>query len=256
MDKSRDEKLLTVIDSSSVLWDKWSEALKTANKTDKDSIIKTGAGVFWNKHERLALKSIFIDKDLRAAKQNLYTCGRLDEFVIRRYDANIFEYGINHFSYAMLSDSPELIHAYSNLTYLGYEKMIQRGTATPLYILQCLVKEDWTEFERAMVYMKKKTVPRFKMELDMIFYEALANKDTGRVQSVLSELVSPKVHKVRNKFLELVNEFVSHPAIGYAKLAWMKGIQIEIDSRFIPKELLPIEPLNQYQTEYQFLKQL
>ena len=70
----------------------------------------------------------------------------------------------------------------------------------------------------------------------------------------INELLTPKRHIQRTKYMELVNEFISHPAIGYGKLAWLKGIKVEIDNQFIPKPLLPVAPNEIYSDEYEFLK--
>lgn len=51
-------------------------------------------------------------------------------------------------------------------------------------------------------------------------------------------------------------EYISTPALGYTKLAWLKGMEIEIDHPLIPKELLPCRPLEKYEDTYDFLKEL
>ena len=43
-------------------------------------------------------------------------------------------------------------------------------------------------------------------------------------------------------------------ATGLAKLAWIKGIEVEINHPLLPKELLPINPNKEYFIEYDFLK--
>ena len=107
-----------------------------------------------------------------------------------------------------------------------------------------------------MVIMKTKTVPKLKMELDALFYEALAEKNQNKIESILSEFLSPSMHKMRNRNFGLTNELISHPALGYAKLCWMKGINVTVNSHLVPKELLPIKPLNEYVNEYAFLNDI
>lgn len=208
----------------------------------------------WYDHERFALKSFFIDKSIKQAKQHFYTCGRLDEFAITKYDEKILDYGINHLSYALLSDNEALIKRYANLRHSNYEAMIKGGGTAPMYILQCIIKDDWREYERVMPIMKIKTVKKFKMEMDAAYYEALAERNQSKLEEILSEFVTPNVHKQRNKAHELINEFISHPAIGYAKLAWLKGIEVKINSPLVPSDLLPVKPNETYQDDYDFLK--
>ncbi len=208
----------------------------------------------WGNFQNLGLSAFFIDNDKSRAKQFFYVCGRLDEYLIIKHDEKILDYGINHLSYALLSDCKPLIERYANLKHSLYEKTIQSGGTAPMYILQCLIKDDWAEYERVMAIMKSKTVPKFKMELDAAFYEALAERNKVKMEEVLAEFVTPKVHKQRNKNHELINEFISHPALGYAKLAWYKGIEVEVNSPLVPKELLPVKPLDHYLNPYSFLE--
>ncbi|MFN8690550.1 MAG: Imm49 family immunity protein, partial [Cyclobacteriaceae bacterium] len=157
-------------------------------------------------------------------------------------------------SYALLSDNEALIKRYANLRHSNYEAMIKGGGTAPMYILQCIIKDDWKEYERVMPIMKTKTVKKFKMEMDAAYYEALAERSKSKLEEILSEFVTPKIHKQRNKAHELINEFISHPAIGYAKLAWLKGIEVKIDSPLVPSDLLPVKPNETYQDDYDFLK--
>lgn len=207
----------------------------------------------WDNYQKFALKSFFIDNDINKTKNYFSYCGKVDELLINKYDEKILDYGIYHISYTLLSDHQDLINRYANLSHSNYDKMIQGGTATPMYILQCIIKEDWDAYNRTMPTMKAKTAPKFKMQLDYDFFEALAEKNKTKLEEILGQLVTPKEHKRRNKF-SLINEFISHPATGYAKLAWLKGIEVEVNSPLVPKELLPIAPLPVYTDEYDFLK--
>src|SRR5947209_20403716 len=151
-------------------------ALQRAFVDDKSNE-RLVAMALWGHFERHALKQYFLEKDIQAAKRCFYQCGYLDKLLIRKYDERILDYGINHISYALLSDSVELIQDYAELRHSSFERSVQAGTATSVYILQCLIKDDWSEFERAMAIMKTKTVPKFKMSLDAVFYQALAERN-------------------------------------------------------------------------------
>ena len=83
----------------------------------------------------------------------------------------------------------------------------------------------------------------------------MIEKDKSGCEVAINELLTPKRHKQRNKYMELINEFISHPAIGYAKLAWLKGIEVELDSPLVPNPLLPVNPNESYTEEYEFLKE-
>lgn len=200
----------------------------------------------WSYHQMFALKSIFIDKDITEAKQHYYNCGRADITLTKVYDEKLLDYGLNRFSYALLSDSKALIKQYADLKHSAFDKSVNKGSSTPIYAMQCILNDDWTEFDRAMKIMREKTVPRFKMDLDYVFFESVAENNVGKAQEALDALLLPKNHNRRNKYHELIKEFISHPAIGYTKLAWIKGLKVEIDNPLVPIQLMPVEPLETY----------
>jgi hypothetical protein len=251
MNAERETWLTNTIESGQETRGKW---LKYFAENATHPIVQRGAGIVWYDHVRLALKSFFIDKDIKQAKQHFYTCGRLDEFLTTKYDNEILDYGINHLSYALLSDNEALIRRYADLRHSNYEAMIKGGGTAPMCILQCIIKDDWVEYERVMPIMKAITAKKFKMEMDAAYYEALAERNQHRMEQILSEFLAPKVHKQRNKAHELIHEFISHPAIGYAKLAWLKGIEVNLSSSLVPMELLPIKANKKYKEAYPFLK--
>ncbi|MEL6537488.1 MAG: Imm49 family immunity protein [Bacteroidota bacterium] len=90
--------------------------------------------------------------------------------------------------------------------------------------------------------------------LDFKFFQALSNRSKNDCEAILEELTSIKIHKTRNDN-GVISQYVSQPALGYAKLAWRHGLEVETNSPLIPKELLPIQPLEEYPIPYDFLKE-
>jgi hypothetical protein len=80
----------------------------------------------------------------------------------------------------------------------------------------------------------------------------MMKRDKNKIENAIT-LLAGKYHKKRNREYSLSNEIISIPALTYAKLAWLKGIEVEIDSPLVPKELLPFKPNNEY-WEYDFMK--
>jgi hypothetical protein len=246
------EALQNTINGADDTYKKWLAVFKQ-NNPNQESMYYHGTMTLWGFHERFALKAFFADHNISEAKQQFYTCGRLDEYAIVRHDAKTLDSGIGHLTYVLLSDNPSLIRSFASLKHSLYEQSIQRGEAAPLYIMQCILKDDWAEYERVMPVVKSKTVPKFKMELDEAFYRALAEKNKPRMEELLTAIVSPKEHSHRSKHYPLINQFISYNGLCYAKLAWLKGVPVEINSPLVPKELLPVEPLPSYKDEYDFL---
>jgi hypothetical protein len=106
------------------------------------------------------------------------------------------------------------------------------------------------ELKPKKTYKKSKT-----LELDYEFYKALYAENKGKIEELLEKMTSPKskFHKKRNDD-PVISQYISMPALGYAKLAWRKGIEVEVRSKLIPKELLPIQPNEHYDIPYDFLK--
>ena len=52
---------------------------------------------------------------------------------------------------------------------------------------------------------------------------------------------------------EFNGDIWSHHPVMFTKLAWMNGLEIEIDNPLVPMELMPVKPLDQYDYHYDFL---
>jgi hypothetical protein len=68
-------------------------------------------------------------------------------------------------------------------------------------------------------------------------------------------LLEEKINNHRNRY-SFCKDFFSFPALGYAKLAWLKDIEVDINHPGVPKELLLVRPNKEYIDEYDFLKNL
>ena len=124
--------------------------------------------------------------------------------------------------------------------------------------VQFFMANDVRGIERNLNIIETLTLPKLpkneqELKIDYEFYKALLLKDKSKCEELLEQLVSPKIHKKRNDNTVL-NKYISQPALGYAKLAWRQGIEVDVNSPLIPKEILPIEPLDNYEIPYDFLK--
>jgi hypothetical protein len=93
--------------------------------------------------------------------------------------------------------------------------------------------------------------------VDQRFYLALAKGNPGAMQEALTELTSPKVNEVRRNRLDFAfsDPFIATLATMYAKIAWRHGFRIEVETPLIPKEWLPVTPLNNYEDAYPFMRE-
>lgn len=210
-------------------------------------------GMLWYYNENLAIGELFINNNINACKQHFYRCGLLDEYLIVNYDSRILDSGVRNLTYVLLSDNNELIKRFADLGHSVYNWMVEHGHSTLLYCIQQVMKENWERVEWSIEIMKTKNSKLRKAILpDILFFEALIEKNETRMFEAIMQLL--KDHKKRNKHMGISQQYISIPALTYTKLAWLNGFEIEIDHPLIPKELLPFEPLRNYDEKYDFLK--
>ncbi|TDM00464.1 MAG: hypothetical protein C4K58_04460 [Flavobacteriaceae bacterium] len=222
---------------------------------------------------RRGLYLFFEEQNLPKAKQHFYVCGLLDAFRIKTYQDRMFDYDLHSIGYAMLSDNlPFVKEVFSTLTY--HSTYLEDGTEKEMPIsmednvldgegaifthtVQQFLLGNNALIERNLELMEKKYFSKKNenstMQYDVNFFKALYKKDQTLCESILKEMVSPKIHQKRNDDA-LLKKYISMPALGYAKLAWIMGMEVQIKSKLIPMELLPIQPLENYEIPYDFLK--
>jgi Immunity protein 49 len=208
----------------------------------------------WYCQRDYAYKYFYVDNNIEKAKQAFYMCGRLIENATVKYDASLIDNAWNYFALALLSDNAQLIKRYAKLTHSNFFNMVKLGWgSTYIYCMQCIINDDLEEYQKAIQIMKDKCIKKFKWGLDVEFLEALALRNKDNCQIILQELVSKKGHEKRNKLETGYKDFISFPATTLAKLAWIKGVNVQVDTHLIPLELLPIKPNEVYVDEYDFL---
>lgn len=209
-------------------------------------------GSIWGIHLHRFLYFFFYRNNNMKAKQNCFVCGLLDEHLINEYQRRIFSYGIDHLAYTLLSDNKDLIERYSKLEYPEYEGEIKRGNAAPIYTMLGILREDEVAVERGIKIMFDKTVKLFPtLRHDATVIEAIAEKNIEKLELNIQELLSKKVSGRRDTG---VRDFLYTHATCYTKLAWIKGMEIEVDHDKVPMEMIPIQPLEKYEIPYDFLK--
>jgi Immunity protein 49 len=219
---------------------------------------------FWSYNQAFGVASFFLEKNPAKARQHFYLCARLEEASVRYFNSRVFDYGINRMCYAILSDNLPFLRCFAEARYKGDGKnfpdmdiMVERGEeAIFCHSIQMILKEDWETLARNLRIMETKVLIKKKnkdLEVDYRIYKGILERKQDQVEEALLQLLAPKVHKKRRDN-ELFGQYVSNPALGYAKLAWQRGLPVVVDSPLVPKELLPVEPLEKYEDTYDFLK--
>jgi Immunity protein 49 len=238
------------------------------------SLTDTWVGRLKQNNLVFALYSYFDEANLGISKQHFYICGLLDAFRIKQFNSGHFTYDLHSIGYAMLSDNlPFVKNDYAHLSFTDFyledvtEKRIDRtmedhvlsGDDGCIFVhtIQQFLLGNTALIERNLAIMEKvwfsKPNENSTMQYDVNFFKALCLKDVSKSEALLKEMVSPKIHQKRNDDA-LLKKYISMPALGYAKLAWILGIEVDVKSKLIPKELLPIQPNNTYEIPYEFLR--
>ena len=111
--------------------------------------------------------------------------------------------------------------------------------------------------ERAERFLANPPTNKVKSYIvDQQFFLALAKGDVQGMESVVRELMTPRRMNYR-KELESTpysESLVASSALIYSKLAYRHGYELDVESPNLPKEWLPIEPLDKYEDEFEFMK--
>lgn len=220
---------------------------------------------FCNMNVIYGIVDFFVNNNILQAKNHFNICGLIDEYSVNIYNSTFLDYGIHHICFAILSDNEKMIQRYAKLQYKAYGKRLSmdeyvlKGEGAILCnTIQFFMENNNEGIERNLnIYELKKTkILRSSKtgELDYEFFKALHTENKAKIEEILENFLTPRIHKYRTNDI-ILDKFISLPALGYAKLAWRKGIEVNIDSPLIPKELLPVQPLEYYEIPYEFLKE-
>jgi len=207
----------------------------------------------WGVNESKSWYYLFVEKDVVKAKQCFYLYGKVTEYLCKTTDVSMILGMTQDNSYTLLSDSHSLIDTLPEWRYAGYDFDIKKGSLK--YIIQnVVVGNDSKALELLDLFHNKHCKMTFKDENESILREIIKG-DKQKIEELLSFLLLPKNHKKTNGIYPLRRDLLSFPALGFAKLAWLRGIEVDIDHPLLPKELLPIYPNQEYFDTYDFLKE-
>ena len=230
-----------------------------------DSVTQSVYLNLWFCEESFGIKKLE-ENQLDDLRCHFNTCGLIDEFMVIKNNDRFLDYGLHHISYAILSDNEALIQRYAKLRYqrginaeMSMDEMVAIGEL-PIWCntIQFFMLNDNIGVEKNLNIIETKTLKKISkkeegLKDDYEFYKALYNGDKTKMEEILEKLTSPQIHKRRNDN-PIFNQYISLPALGYAKLAWRKGIEVEVKSNLVPKKLLPLKSLHYYEVPYDFLK--
>ncbi|WP_445116547.1 immunity 49 family protein [Acinetobacter sp. WZC-1] len=213
---------------------------------------------------RKGLFSLVGENNINKLKQWFYVSGLLREESCK-YSGGWDMWTPHAFIFPLLTDHQALIKEYSTLTTVNdndHHKSLSEAINYPgegrfeVLRFQAVLRQDWnTVNQMKALFFEKVTKPKNFDLWEIGFYEALQNKDKNSAKDIIYEYLNPKVHKYLNQHLveEFSGDIWSHHPVMFTKLAWMNGLEIEIDNPLVPMELMPVKPLEHYDYHYDFL---
>ncbi len=222
------------------------------------SCIYNGLNAFLNKDEISQVKQWFYVSSLLRIESARYPGG--------------FSYTMStpdEFIFPILSDNTEVIEKFAHLDTVHllwgeYEPSYQEAKFKPskddpryrTHALQAVLRNDWKDYQEIKALANQKINKlREVVQFEFGIYDAIYERDKDKIIEIVQTLLKPKVHKAYNKdFSEEFNgDIWSHHPVIFTKLAWMNGLEIEIDNPLVPMELIPVKPLDHYDYHYDFL---
>ncbi len=200
---------------------------------------------------------ILLGNNLEAAKQKLSDSGMLYDLINTKYNSGK-EYwiGIDDLSSILISDNKELYHELNirKRYNLGEEKGGWFGLLKAMFEIAA---SDWTGLEDTIRYLEsiEGSYDELFHDIDNYFliYKCFIEKDEDGLERALNILEQPQFRKVRQRRIT-IEKYISLITTALAKLAWMHGMEVRIESEYVPKKLLPFEPLEEYTIPYKFLR--
>lgn len=199
--------------------------------------------------EDRGLKCFFIDDDLVGLKQNFYVyCKLLMAAEQEAEPCGDSFAGYEPFLYGLLSDSPEIFD------WLSHAELKEKDDVkTPhfrWYQFQLVLRRDDDALRETIVLVAKKGRKHDKAlaQAGQDFFSLLLKQDKEGLQGLIED--QAKIKPVN----ELEGQFLAGFAVIHAKLCWYRGIEVQIKNPLVPMALMPIQPLDAYDVEYDFLR--
>lgn len=212
--------------------------------------------------ETRALLAYYGDNDLPAMKRWFFLSAKARIMWIHEV-LNVIS--AEDFLWALVSDNKELIdwHCANQLHYESLEKPDNKTIITSHHFARLqtnrALNHEWdalaADCRRALAQresFKRELAPRVRI---FEYWLALATGDKDTMRRYLLDLCTPK-YRYRSFNFEspFSNHFIVSYATLYAKLAWRAGYELELDTPWIPRDWLPVQPLEKYEEPWPFMQ--
>lgn len=249
-------------------WKKYSFESFLKEYPNKTLDIRMGVYSLKSELRTYILYDIYASNDYKSARNFCYELAKIVEtnFYILQTKEEFYD-GCNLLdmpliaSYILMSDNLEMAKKFR---YLDYRKPYLYGQSETSrhwytykyhaenlagYAMYCLINEDWQQIDKCIQFVsefKDKQKNKSKhLPIHVDIWNAIRERDKTKLSSSINELIK-KAHWHYNPKIDFDGYFISAPAIGYLKAAWILGIEVELKNQYIPMEMMPVQPLDDY----------
>lgn len=191
-----------------------------------------------------------LNKDKDYFKQSFYRSSLIGLFSHLNFEPPGFYGGSNlfltrhAFIYAVLSDSDSILQKYSQYD----DNFLKTYSASLCKSIKAIFINDKEllsqEIEKLYKYTSKKGVIKYYAGIP-IALEGILKEDKSLITKGVSEFLS--THKKQQHLVPGTEEYINLEALAILKLAYRKGLIIDFDHPLVPKELIPVVPLEKYE---------
>jgi hypothetical protein len=203
-------------------------------------------------HVNLGMFGYFAEGNIQTLKQHFHVASKLREMSSREIDGETLASPIS-FLYALLSDSSEVIRSFATLSPLEFSEYCDNPKTGQFYVhlIQLALRDEYDSL-REYIQMAK-TRASSKQIRDYYssgedYYSLLMSRNIDGLQRIIQAGATKQKGDPKSE------DFLADVSVIQAKLCWIKGIEVQVDSPLVPMDLMPVAPLPHYDDKYDFLK--
>jgi len=197
-----------------------------------------------------ACYNIFESKNYIDGRNDFYTASLIRLYMNNKFNENIFAVH-RSFCATIISDSEKIINRYLELE----DSFLDTFSSAFCKAVQSAIKNDnlgLIEYiDKLKIHTQKKTVGENYSGVINGFKGVLEN-DKTLIEQGIKEILE-KHNKQEHP--AVVNDFINLEALMFAKIAYRKGIVIEVDNPLLPTNMFQINELGKYES-YDFLNEI
>lgn len=231
---------------------------ETLNMTKQSGFDQKGVkSSLTNINNFLAIHSLLENQSIINSKERCSTIGQLAEY-LNTYlaSATWLGYRFSNFTYALCSDHLQLIERLGKLPIHPSIASVAQSENCIMFAMMALIRKDEEAVEqyiRTLEGIMRNSKASKYVPIYMDTLKGFVNKDPVALKRAILKFEDKRLKAGRIR-ANVDEKYISIMALGFTKLAWLQGMEIKVESEYIPKAWLPHNPLKDYTIPYWFLR--